>query len=83
MGLYQGVVIGEIIIGGIQAKVRIGNGGMRHFDRVNDLLKERRGVVVRVDVVNGGDGMGEKKSEIHCLFNQKRSTNHMMNNLIT
>ena len=37
---YKGVVIGKIVIGGIKTEVGVGNGGMRHVDRVNNLLEE-------------------------------------------
>ena len=80
---YKGVVVGEIVVGGIQPKVRIGDGRARHVDRVNNLLEERRGASVRFNVENGGSGMREKKSRTYCLFNQRGSTNHMMNSQLT
>ena len=68
---YQRFVVGEIIIGCIKTEVGISNGGTRHVDAVNDLLKEGRGVVVGVDVVNDEGRNGEKKSKMHSLFNPR------------
>ena len=69
--VHQRTVAGKIIVGGINAKMGIGNSGAGHVNAVDNLLKERRRVVVGVDVVNGENGMGEKRSETHCIFNQK------------
>ena len=74
--LYQGFIVCKIVIGCIKTKVGVSNGGTRHVDKVNNLLEEKGGVVVRIDVVNGGSGMGEKKSEMHCLFNQRFDESH-------
>ena len=57
---YKGVVVGEIVVGGIQPKVRIGDGRARHVDRVNNLL-EIRGRTIGGDVVNGEELDGEEK----------------------
>ena len=53
MRSYKGIVIGEIIVGGIETKVGISNGGARHVNRIDNLLKEGGGAAVRFDVVNG------------------------------
>ena len=58
---YKGSVVGKVIVGGIETKVGISNGGTRHVNAVDNLLEERGRAVVRVDVVNGGNGMGEEK----------------------
>ena len=59
---YERGVVGKIVIGCIKTKVEIGDGGTRHINRVDNLLKKMRGeVVVGLDVVNGEDGMGEEK----------------------
>ena len=67
--VHQRSVTGEVVVGGIYPKVRISNSGARHVDKVDDLLKVRRRMV-GVDVVNGEDWMGGKKSKTHCIFNQ-------------
>ena len=69
MEIHQGTVTGEIVISGVYAKGRIGDGRTRHMNAVNNLLKIRGGAV-RVNVVNDEDWMGGRKSETHCLFNQ-------------
>ena len=80
MEVHQRTVVGEIIIGGIHAKVGIGNGGMRHDNTVNNpLQKKGRKAIVGMDVVNGKGWDEGKKSKTHCLFNQKNQTSHMMN----
>ena len=66
---YQRGITSKVVIRGIQAKVGIGNSGSRHVNAVDYLLKDKRGVVVGVDVENGERGMREKKSKTHCLFN--------------
>ena len=69
---YEGRVIGEIIISRIKTEVRVGDGGVRHVNRANDLLEKTRGeVVVRIDVLNGGRWNEGKKSKMHCIFNQR------------
>ena len=56
MIIYQGIVAGKVIIGSIETKVGIGDGGTRHIYAVNDFLKERGGALVRGDVVNDEEG---------------------------
>ena len=61
---YKGRIVGKVIISSIKTEVGISNGGMRHVNRVNDLLKKTRGeVVVGIDVVNGGGWNGERKAK--------------------
>ena len=69
MEIYQRAVGSKVVIGGVNAKVGIGNSRMRHIDEVNNLLKVRRRMV-GVDVVNDGNWMGGKKSKTHYIFNQ-------------
>ena len=69
--VYQRTVGSKIVVSGINAKMRISNSRTRHVDAVNDLLKEGGGVVVGVDVVNDGRIGWGKKSEMHCIFNQR------------
>ena len=77
MKVHQGRVTRKVIISGVNAKVGIGNGGVRHVQRVNDLLKIR-GRTIRGDVVgeNSEDLDGEKKSKTHCIFNQEINKSH-------
>ena len=60
MKIHQRAVTGKIVISGVNAKVGISNGRVRHVDRVKNLL-EVRGRTVGADVVNGEDWMGEEK----------------------
>ena len=83
MEIRQGGVARKIIVGGVNTKVGISDGRARHIDAVNNLLEEGRGVVVRLNVVNGEEWDGGKKSEMHCIFKPKESTSHMINNQIT
>ena len=64
MEVYQGGITGEIVVGGVNAKVGIGNCGSRHVQRVNDLLKVR-GRAIRRDLVgeNGGRIGGGRKAK--------------------
>ena len=82
--IHQGGVVGKVVIGGVNAKMGIGDGGARHVQRVNNLLKVRGGAI-RGDLISeNGERFDEgKKSKTHCIFNQKRSTNHMTNNQTT
>ena len=54
MEIHQGRIARKVIIGGIDTKVGISNGGARHVQRVNDLLKIRGGTIRR-DVVGKND----------------------------
>ena len=76
--IHQRGVTRKIIIHGVNAKVGVGNGGARHIQRVNDLLKVRGGTI-RGDVISENDERldGGKKSKTHCIFNQKEPMNHM------
>ena len=66
MEVYQRTVSSKVVIGGINTKVGIGDGRMRHIDEVNNLLKIRGGAI-GVDVVNGGqlDGGKERQNAPH------------------
>ena len=70
--IHQGGVTCKVVIRGINAKVGVGNGGARHIQGVNNFL-EVRGGTIRGDVISENDeGLdGEKKSETHCIFNQR------------
>ena len=41
MKIHQRTVTGEIVIGGVDTKVGIGDGRTRHVDRRNNLLKDK------------------------------------------
>ena len=69
--VYQRTVGSKIVVGGIYTKMGVSDGGMRHVYAVNNFLKERGRTVVRVNVVNGGELDGGKKSKTHCIFNQR------------
>ena len=64
MKVHQGRVARKIVIRSINAKVRIGNGGTRHIQRINYLLKVR-GRAIGGDLVskNGGRFEWGKKSK--------------------
>ena len=74
MGAYQRIIVGKIIISGVKTKVRIGDGGTRHVDAVDNLLEEGGGVIVRSKVVNGESGMGEKEKQ-KCTAYLTKGTN--------
>ena len=61
---YQRFVVGEIIICCIKTKVGIGDGGTRHVNSIDNLLKEERRVVVGVDVVNGEEGCQDHSARL-------------------
>ena len=70
--IHQGRIARKVKIGGVNAKVRVGNSGARHVQRVNDLLKVRGGAI-RGDLIgeNGEEIDEGKKSKTHCIFNQR------------
>ena len=70
MEIYQGRIACEIIIGGIDTEVGIGNDRTRHIDEVNNLL-EVGGRTVRSDVVNDEDWLGKRKAK-HTAYLTKR-----------
>ena len=74
MEIHQRRVAGKIVVGGINTKVGIGDGGTRHVQRVNNLLKVG-GRTIRGDLIGeNGDELDEgEKSKTHCLFNQKET----------
>ena len=84
MKVHQRRVAGKVIICGVNTKVRIGDGGTRHIQRVDNLL-EIRGRTIRGDLIceNGGRVDEGKKSKTYRIFNQKNQRNHMINNQIT
>ena len=76
MEVYQGRVTCKIVVSGINTKVGVSNGGTRHVQRVNDLLKVG-GRMVRGDVVSENDEeLDGKKSKTQCIFNQKGIKSH-------
>ena len=56
MKVHQRRIAGKVIIGGVNAKVGIGNGRTRHIQRVDNLLKVRGGTI-RGDLI-GENGKG-------------------------
>ena len=70
--IYQRRIACKVVIGGVNAKVRVGNGGARHVQRIDNLLKIRGGTI-REDVVRENDEKldGGKKSKTHHIFNQR------------
>ena len=52
MEIHQGRIARKVIIGGIDTKMGIGNGGVRHVQRIDNLLKVRGGAI-------GGDVVSE------------------------
>ena len=72
--IHQGRVVRKIVIRGVNAKVRVGDGGTRHVQGVNNLLKIRGGTVGGNVISEYDEGLDEgKKSKTHCLFNQKET----------
>ena len=85
--IHQRRIACEIVVGSMNTKVRIGDGGMRHVKRVNDLLKVGRRAIRR-DVIseNGGKLDGKRKAKRTAYLTKginvshdKRS-NHMIRN---
>ena len=74
--LYPGFIVCKIIIGCIKTKVGVGDGGTRHVDRVNDFLKERRRVVVGIDVENGESEMGKRKAKCTAYLTKGVNESH-------
>ena len=75
--IHQGGVVREVIIRGVNTKVRLGNGGARHVQRINDLLKIGGGTIREDLIGENGEGFDEgKKSKMHCLFNQETNKSH-------
>ena len=72
MEVHQRRVARKIVIRGIDAKVRIGNGGTRHIQRVNNFLKIG-GRAIRGDLIgeNGERSDEGEESKMHCIFNQR------------
>ena len=75
MKVYQRGVVREIIIRGVDTKVGIGNGGTRHMDRVDDLLKVGRRTV-RLDVVNGEDVDEGRKAKRTAYLTKRINQSH-------
>ena len=69
--IHQRRIACKVEVGGVNAKMGISNSGMRHDERVDDLLKIRRRTVGE-DVIseNGEELDEEKKSKTHGIFNQ-------------
>ena len=86
MKIHQRRVVGKIIVRGVNTKVRIGDGGTRHVQRVNNLL-EVRGGAIRRDLIgkNGEEFDGERKAKrtgyLTKEINRSHDTrsNHMIN----
>ena len=76
MSIYQGSVVGEVVISHIKTKVGVGNSGARHVYAVNDLLEEGGRVIVRVDVENGEDWDGERKAKCTAYLTKGINKSH-------
>ena len=59
MEVHQRRVVCEIIIGGVNTKMGIGDGGAGHIQRVNNLLKIRGRTVGRDLISKNGEGLDE------------------------
>ena len=67
MIIHQRRIIGKIVISGVNAKVRVGDSGARHIQRINNFL-EVRGRAVRGDLIGENDERldgGEKRNALH------------------
>ena len=84
MEVYQRTIGGKVIVGGVNTKMGIGNGGTGHVDAVNNLLKEGRGAVVRLNVVNGErlDGGRKAKNTAYLTKGINRSHDERSNHMI-
>ena len=72
MKVHQRGVTREIVIGGIDTKVGVGNGRARHVQRVNNLLKIRGGSTRENVIGEYDEGLDEgKEKQTHCIFNQR------------
>ena len=81
MEVYQQRIACKVIVDGVGTEVGIGNGGTRHVNKIDDLLKVW-GRKIGGDVVNGESWMGGRKAK-HTAYLTKKSTHHMTNNRIT
>ena len=68
MKVHQGRVARKVIIGGVNAKVGVGNGGMRHIQRVNNLLKVRGGTIGRDVISENDEGLDGGKEKQNALL---------------
>ena len=77
MEIHQGGIACKVIIGGINAKVGVGNGGARHIQRVNNLLKIG-GRTIGGDVVSEYDEEldGERKAKCTAYLTQRINESH-------
>ena len=66
MKVHQRRVVCKIVIRGVNTEMGISNGGTRHVQRVNNLLKVRGGVIGG-DLIseNGEEFDGERKAKMH------------------
>ena len=74
MKVHQGRVACKVVIGGVNTKVRIGDGGTRHDNAVKNLLEIRGRTLVGMDVENGeviGWGRKAKRTAILTKRNQR------------
>ena len=72
---HQGGIACKIIIGGIDTKMGIGDGGTRHVNKVNDLL-EIGGRMIGSNVVNGGNWMGGGKAKCTAYLTKGINESH-------
>ena len=81
--IHQGRVACKVVIRGVNAKVRIGNGRAGHIQRVDNLL-EVRGRTIRGDLISkNGEGVDGEEKQNALPIKPKRSMNHMTNDQVT
>ena len=85
MKIHQRTIGSKIVIGGVNTKVRVGDGGARHVDTIDNLLKERRRVVVGLNVVNGErlDEGRKAKRTAYLTKEDNRSPDKRLNHMTT
>ena len=67
MKVYQGRVACKVVVGSVNPEVRVGNGGTRHVQRVNNLLKVRGGTIGRDLIGKNGERIDEGKKSKNAL----------------
>ena len=74
---HEGVAVSKIIVSHIEAKVGVGNCGVRHVKRIDNLLKEMRGeVFIAMDVVNGEKWNGGRKAKHTAYLTKEINKSH-------
>ena len=77
MEIHQGGIACKVEIGGVHAKVGVGDGGTRHVQRVNNLLKIG-GRTIGGDVVGeyGEELDGKRKAERTAYLTKRINESH-------